>query len=288
MKKLLRKTPVYLALSVMCLASTLFAAPTPPSSPQASVAEVIRTVLDPKTSGAELEALIARLKVEAEAGDAEALSALGFCYANGKGVPADEAIARSYFEKASEKGSVTASGNLGLFLIRGRGGDQDLDRGVTLMTTAAEGGNLQARLLLGEVFYFGLHQTDAKPDYQKAYAHLIVAAEAGNPSAQNMIGVIFKDGLAGTIDLDAARIWLEKAALGGEGKACFNLAEIWNPNSENRLARIESLRWLIVGDKLGEVTATRLLEDLRKSAPADEMAVATELAQSTLQYSRRS
>jgi hypothetical protein len=149
-----------------------------------------------------------------------------------------------------------------------------------LLESSAEAGSSESYVFLGEVYYFGL-QNHGTPDYSKAYDHLIHPAEAGHPAAQNMIGVMFKDGLTGKIDLDAARVWLEKAALNGNGKACFNLSELWNPNSENRWARIESIRWLIVGDKMGEIAATYLFEDIKKSVPADELAVATDLAETT-------
>lgn len=239
--------------------------------------EILR---DPNASMDAIEKILARWRQAGDLGDAEALAALGYCYANGKGVDKDDAEARKFFERAADLGSVVGKANLGLFLIQGRGGDKDISRGISSLESSADAGSSESHIFLGEIYYFGLHNSGT-PDYSKAYDHLIQPAEAGNAASQNMIGVIFKDGLSGKIDLDAARVWLEKAALNGNGKACFNLSELWNPNSENRWARIESIRWLIVGDKLGEITANYHFKDIRSTLPADELAVATDLADTT-------
>lgn len=280
MKHHLRKASVYIVPLAMGLANVLQAASSSSAPQGVSVSEAIQTVLDPNTSGAAAEDVIAQLKTAAEAGDAEAFGALGFCYANGRGVRQDDAEARKFFEQAANQGSVAGKGNLGLFLIHGRGGEKEVKRGVSLMEEAANAGNLESHTFLGQVYYFGLHD-EGKPDYHKAYEHLLPAAEKDHAASQNMIGVIFKDGLAGKVDTDAARVWLEKAAFNGNGKACFNLSELWNPNAEDRWARIESIRWLLVGDKLGEITATYLLEDILDTVPADELAVAQDLAETT-------
>lgn len=216
----------------------------------------------------------------AQQGHAEALATLGYCYSVGVGVEKDDAQAREYFEKGAAKGSAAAKGNLGLFLIHGRGGEKDIARGVAMMQAAADGGNAQSAVLLAEIFYFGTH-ADGKPDFQKAHDTLLKAADAGNAVAQNMLGVILKDGQLGKKDEDAARVWFEKAALGGNGKACFNLAELWNPRSPERWARIEALRWLIVGHGLDEVAAAYLLKDIKPNVAPDELKAAGKLAEIT-------
>ena len=136
------------------------------------------------------------------------------------------------------------------------------------MEKAIEGGSPKTAVLLGEILYFGQH-ADGQPDYHKAHAVLLQPAEAGDPAAQNMLGVILKDGRLGEKDPDAARVWFEKAALQGHGKACHNLAELWNYQSTDRWARIEALRWLLVGEKLKETMADYFLEDVRPRLAPD-------------------
>jgi uncharacterized protein len=210
----------------------------------------------------------------------EALAMLGYWHSVGLGVKKDEAEARRFFEKAAAKGSAAAKGNLGLFMIQGRGGEKDIARGLGLMQAAVDEGNMQSAAMLGEIYYFGTH-ADGKPDYQKAHDTLLKPADAGNAGAQNMLGVIFKDGRLGKKDEDSARIWLEKAALRGNGKACFNLAELWNYRSPDRWARIEALRWLLVGQGLDEVAAYYFLEDIKKNLAPDELKAAEKLAEIT-------
>ena len=49
----------------------------------------------------------------AEQGDPEAQNSLGFCYAEGQGVPHDIDEAMRWYRKAAEQGHVTAQSNLG-------------------------------------------------------------------------------------------------------------------------------------------------------------------------------
>ena len=213
---------------------------------------------------------------------AEAMAAVGYLYSVGLGVQQDDGQARACFAMAEENGSVAGRVNLGLFLIRGRGGDKDVEKGVALLRKAAEGGNKPAAVRLGEIFFFGEH-ADGRPDYRKAHDVLIAAAEAGDPAAQNMVGVILLRGYLGDKDEVSARIWLEKAALQGHAKACANLADCWNFRSTERAARIEAIRWLIVAKNLQETTATATLQDVRASLAPDELLAAQELAETTLE-----
>lgn len=223
----------------------------------------------------------ALLQKAADQGHADAFAALGYCYSAGIGVEKSEEQARRCFEQGAGKGSVAAQSNLGFFLIKGRGGAPDAARGVALMEKAIQAGSQKTAVLLGEVFYFGQH-ADGQPDYAKAHAVLIAPARAGDPVAQNMVGVMLKDGRLGEKALDTARVWFEKAALQGNGKACHNLAELWNYRSPDRWARIEALRWLAVGEGLNETMAYYFLEDIKDGVAADELQAARQLAEITL------
>ena len=63
---------------------------------------------------------VAELRQRADAGDAEALNALGNAYANGQGVEQDFAAAARYYSLAASRGYAPAQFNLGLTLY-GRG-----------------------------------------------------------------------------------------------------------------------------------------------------------------------
>jgi len=223
------------------------------------------------------------LEAAAASGDANALCSLGAYYALGQGVPRDDAKARDLFERATEAGSTAGASNLGIFLVRGRGGERDVDRGLFLLKKAAGAGYLSSAMLLGEIYAEGAH-AGGKPDYQKAYDILVGPATDGDPAAQNFIGVIFKDGRLGPDRVPEARAWLEKAAFQGNGKACFNLGQFWNPGSPEKNARVEAMRWLLLGAELGEPLSTRMVEDLRPMITEEEFVLARDLAKVTWQH----
>ena len=221
------------------------------------------------------------LEKAATAGHADAWAALGYCYSSGTGIVRDDAEARRCFERGAALSSAAAKSNLGAFLVQGRGGPKDAKRGVELMEEAIAGGSTETALRLGEIYYFGQHAA-GQPDYQRAHQVLLAPAHEGNAAAQNMLGVILKDGRLGEVKLDEARVWLEKAALQGNGKACHNLAELWNHRSPDRWARIEALRWLVAGQGLGEALARIHLSEIRPHLAADELEIAQDLAEITL------
>ena len=65
------------------------------------------------------------LRARAEAGDAEAQFNLGTVYADGEGVPQDDAEAARWFRLAADQGLGEAQNNLGFMYDTGRGVPQD-------------------------------------------------------------------------------------------------------------------------------------------------------------------
>ena len=64
-------------------------------------------------------------KIKAEKGDAAAQFNLGVSYANGQGVPKDEAEAAKWYRKAADKGYAAAQVSLGVIYADGRGVPKD-------------------------------------------------------------------------------------------------------------------------------------------------------------------
>lgn len=215
-----------------------------------------------------------------------AIGALGYLHANGIFVEKDDIKSRKYTEEAVALGSKDSRLNLGLFLIHGRGGPKNLDKGLVLLRDMALEGSNDAALSLGEIYYTGEHSETKEPDYQKAYEVLLAPAKSGLPNAQNYIGVLLKDGRLGVKDEEAARVWFEKAAWQGNPKACKNLADFWNYQSESRKCRIESLRWLIVAEQLNEIVAKYEWNDIKSLVSAHEEKTARALAELTLERIR--
>lgn len=87
----------------------------------------------------------------ADAGDAEAQSALGGLYLAGEGVAADPARAARWFRRAAEQGDAVAQLNLGDLYDRGLGVPRDPVQAYLWLTLAAAQGRLWAERRRREV-----------------------------------------------------------------------------------------------------------------------------------------
>ena len=81
----------------------------------------------------------------AEQGDAAAQNNLGFRYANGRGVPENNAEAVKWYRLAAEQGDATAQTNLGVMYAIGAGLRQNNVRAYAWFSVAAAQGDEDAR-----------------------------------------------------------------------------------------------------------------------------------------------
>jgi TPR repeat protein len=116
----------------------------------------------------------------ANAGDAIAQCNLGWCYANGKGVPQDYGKAEEWYCKAAEQGNVYAQSNLGACYETGKGVLQDNAKAVEWYRKAAEQGNAIAQNSMGLCYANG---RGVPHDAVKAAEWYRKAAEQGNEEA---------------------------------------------------------------------------------------------------------
>lgn len=113
---------------------------------------------------------------------------LGLLYANGQGVPKDDAQARQWYEKAANQEHADAQVNLGSLYDYGRGGPQDFRMAVRWYRRSAYQGNDLAQRRLGLLYERG----DGVPkDYVQAYMWYKLGAANGGTS-----GAIMRDELA--------------------------------------------------------------------------------------------
>ena len=87
----------------------------------------------------------AETKKNAEAGDAWAQYYLGMMYAEGEGVPKDEAEAVKLFRLAAERGNAMAQGSLGMMYYNGYGVPIDFVQAHVWFNIAAANGNEAAK-----------------------------------------------------------------------------------------------------------------------------------------------
>jgi TPR repeat protein len=147
----------------------------------------------------------------AKQGQAAAQYHLGLLYANGQGVPKDDAQARQWYEKAAAQGHADAQANLGSLYDYGRGGPQDFKMAVRWYLRSANQGNDLAQRKLGLLYERG----DGVPkDYVQAYMWYKLGAANGGKTA-----ALQRDELA-------IRMTSDQLA---EAK---KLAREWKPNSK--------------------------------------------------------
>jgi TPR repeat protein len=160
-------------------------------------------------------------------------------------------------------------------LAEGKGGDKNEVEGRKWIKSAADQGQVDAAFAMGQILYFG--DIGQEVDYKAAYPYLLIAAEAGHPDAQNIIGVMLENAKGVDTDAAVAEHWYRKAAEQGHTKAQSNLGRILGPEVVDRERRLESLTWLLVASRKGEITAQRMLDAVREGIQPEDMAQAQQL-----------
>ena len=130
----------------------------------------------------------------AKQGQAAAQYHLGLLYANGQGVPKDDAQARQWYEKAAVQEHAEAQANLGSLYDYARGGPQDFKMAVRWYRRSAEQGNDLAQRRLGLLYERG---DGVQKDYVQAYMWYKLGAANGGKS-----GAIMRDELAARMTSD--------------------------------------------------------------------------------------
>ena len=123
-------------------------------------------------------AFIARIKADAERGDASAQCALAECYdvANCEGITHDYAKACQWYEKAAAQGYAEAQYNLGNHYYNGKGVRQDYVKTRELWEKAAVQGDAEAQFNLGIMYANG---KGVRQDYRTAKEWFGMACKNG-------------------------------------------------------------------------------------------------------------
>ena len=139
-----------------------------------------------------------RLSREAAAGNAQSQYDLGRMYYAGLGVATNLTEARRLFVAAANQGHIEGAAYAGQFLVYGRGGPVDTARGMAFLHTAAQGGNTDAKSVLGIRIMATAFATGDNTEMPVAIRYLEQAAEAGNAVAQAALGTtIYYYGVGG-------------------------------------------------------------------------------------------
>ena len=110
---------------------------------------------------------------------------IGMMYFKGLGVLVDNQKAAEYFEKSAELGNQYAKRLLAFEYISGKNFEQNIEKGISLLTELADSGDAFACYKLGKLYLLGTE--NIQKDMQKAIQYLNLSAEQGNDYAQNFI-----------------------------------------------------------------------------------------------------
>lgn len=244
-----------LGLSFLCLLIVLSCPP---------IASASESLVCAELSGLDayhLNPVQKKLRVDAEAGSAEAQFQLGLVLENGNGIAQNKREARCWFEKSAAQGHAKAQNMVGAMLIANATGDHDRLAGVALLRKSAEQGVASAQYNLGLSYQYGWgvaqNEIAAVAWFQKAAAQnesaanfwvgraremglglprseeLAVSsyrkgADLGDAAAQFALGAMYSAGRGG-LPASAAEMlhWTALAADQGLSAAMYNLGVIY-------------------------------------------------------------
>lgn len=211
----------------------------------------------------------------AEQGDAKAQYNLALFYQHGAGVEKSHAKALEWLEKAAAQHLPDAQLALGEALLYGENGMTTYDapamqeqstppqaqreRGIALITQAAEQNLPHAQERLGQLWLNGWRVSEPRGDVKQAAHWLAKAAANGNADAQYSLALLYRDGEGVTRDCDQALQWFEKAGDQGDWAAYGEISRMYArgicvaPNAE------EAAKW--------EAKALKPLENRAKTQP---------------------
>jgi len=153
---------------------------------------------------------VAKIKSDAEGGNAMAQAQYAQILQIGNGVEKNEAEAAKWYQKAADAGNDYAQANLGVFYQTGGCGVQkDLQKAKEMYEKSAAQGNAYAQYCLARLYEDG---TGVKKDAQKASEWYGKAAKGGMAAAQSVYAFRLAAGDGVALNLTEALVWCEKAA----------------------------------------------------------------------------
>jgi TPR repeat protein len=212
------------------------------------------------------------LRKAAEQGQTSAEEMLGDSYRLGLGVGKDYAEALRLFNLSASKGSAWANNNLGNLYRYGQGVGRDAKEALRYYKLAADKGNPAGQTNLADLYRLG-EGTERNPDL--AFQFALKASKQNWPAGHNMLGLLFRDGLGVRQDTRQA-IDLFKLAI--EGKtvpiAHANLAGIYFNGTGVPVSLDEAAKWAQGGVQVNEPYALTTMSSIyrrgTKQIPANK------------------
>ena len=186
----------------------------------------------------------------ADKGDVQAMTLMGVCYAMGRDVEQNDAVAAEWFRKAADGGNPEGALALGNWILEGRGGlTKDPAEAARLVELASSKGVQEAHGMLG-VFY--TEGVGVKQNHTRAAALFEQAAAGGDLKALYNFGCMQIEGKGMQPSQSKGMECVRRAATGGVAEAQFTVS-IWYRDGSLGTKRDakKAFDWALKAAKLG-------------------------------------
>jgi uncharacterized protein len=195
------------------------------------------------------------LRQAAGQGYAPAETGLGSCYAHGQGVKQDYGEAIQWYRKAASQGDPLAEYGLGYAYAQGKGVNKDIKAALNWWRKSAEQGQVYAQNALGQLYFRGEHPGDTNHiNYAEAAQWLRKAAEQDYAPAMSTLGYMYLYGIGVEHDWSQALQWNRRAAEQGDAAAQDNLGQMYeNGDAGLSLDLVQAYKWFWLSDQQGNL-----------------------------------
>ena len=209
---------------------------------------------------------IRKVLQEADPWDVSGYVSLGWCYANGYGVPQDYREAVKWWRRAADQGNEVAQICLVWYYENVFGVPQDYRKTETKHSKVAELGDKRAQVYVGGSY---AESKSVSQDYGGATKWWRKAVEQGDAGAQYNLGVCYANGDGVAQDYGAAAKWWREAAEQGVAEAQYNLGALYS--NGNGVARDfeEAEKWYRKAARQGIKAAKEALTWMESSDNVD-------------------
>jgi uncharacterized protein len=167
----------------------------------------------------------------------------------------DFALAFRLLSQGAASGNSDAQVNLGYMFARGHGVKADQAQALRLYELSAQQNNGEGTNALGYKFQFG---TGVKADIDRAVHYYCLAVMQGNPRAMNNLAILVNRGQGVPQDAEEARRLWRQAAEGGDVNSMFNLGASLLADPEQTV-RQGAASWIQRAAMAGQVLGQRML-----------------------------
>lgn len=245
--------------------------------------------------GSDPETGLAMLRAAADLGDPAAQSNLGFAYAKGIGVEADDATALDWYRQAADQGLTRAALALATMIETGRGTDPDTAEAIKYYTIAYWGRDRDAAARLGELFVTGAFEAGSEPEgavdwiaeaaargHPEALSELRKRAALGTAFAWRRLGEMYRDGTGVEADPAEAATAFLRAARRGDIVGQEAIAEAYATGAGVEQDFVEAHAWANVAATNGSAAAAERRDVLNDLLTPDQLALAQDRARAYL------